>query len=107
MAKRELKPNEVITGKVRLSYAHIWEPRADKKGRLRYGASLIIPKSDTKTIADIKAAVEVAYKDGGDILKTKGAANPPKLSVLKTPLRDGDAGLQIHANPAHAPDIVL
>lgn len=75
---------KVVTGKVRLSYAHVWEPKADQQGNLKYSASLIIPKNDKKTLSDIKAACEAvkqtsAAKWGGKV--------PPNL---KMPLRDGD-----------------
>ena len=46
---------KVITGKVRLSYAHVWEPVSINGGEEKYSVSLIIPKSDTKTIKDIQA----------------------------------------------------
>ena len=31
---------------------------------LKFSVSLIIPKSDTRTIAKIKAAIEAAYREG-------------------------------------------
>ncbi len=73
--------------------------------------SLIIPKSDTKTIAKIKAAIEAAYKEGEAKLKGNGKS-VPALSVLKTPLRDGDAerpddeAYFVNANATSAPGIV-
>lgn len=51
--------------------------------------SLIIPKSDTRTVAKVKAAIEAAYKEGEAKLKGNGKT-VPALSILKTPLRDGD-----------------
>lgn len=33
-------------------------------GTPKYSVSLIIPKSDTRTVAKIKAAIEAAYKEG-------------------------------------------
>jgi len=75
---------KVVTGKVRFSYANIWEPKSINGGDEKYSVSLIIPKSDTKTIADIKAAVEQAKKDGVSKFGGKVPAN------LKLPLRDGD-----------------
>lgn len=55
---------KVITGKVRFSYANVWEPKSINGGDEKYSVSLIIPKSDKKTIADIKAAIELAKKRG-------------------------------------------
>lgn len=84
-------PMKVITGtSTRWSYANVWEPKSINGGTPKYSVSLIIPKSDTKTIAKIKAAIEAAYKEGEAKLKGNGKS-VPALSVLKTPLRDGDA----------------
>lgn len=70
----------------RLSYANVWEPKADQRGRLKYSCSLIIPKSDTRTIQAIEAAIEEAIDAG--LGKFNGKR--PKTSAIKTPLRDGD-----------------
>ena len=84
-------PMKVITGAdTRWSYANVWEPKSINGGTPKYSVSLIIPKSDTKTVAKIKAAIEAAYKEGEAKLKGNGKS-VPALSVLKTPLRDGDA----------------
>jgi hypothetical protein len=49
-------PMKVITGvDTRWSYANVWEPKSVNGGTPKYSVSLIIPKSDTKTIAKIKA----------------------------------------------------
>ena len=58
-------------------------------GTPKYSVSLIIPKSDTKTVAKIKAAIEAAYQEGQAKLKGNGKSVPP-LAAIKTPLRDGD-----------------
>ena len=75
---------KVITGKVRFSYANVWEPKSINGGDEKYSVSLIIPKNDTKTINDIKKAIEVAKQDG----KAKFGGIIP--ANLKNPLRDGD-----------------
>ena len=108
-------PTRVVTGVVRLSYANLWEPKAIKDGKPKYGASLIIPKSDTKTLAKINAAIEAAYHEGETKLKGSGKTVPP-LSSLRIPLRDGDiarpddeayAGSYfVNANSVTAPGIV-
>ena len=46
---------KVVTGVVRLSYANVWEPVSINGGTPKYSVSLIIPKSDTKTIEAINA----------------------------------------------------
>ena len=82
-------PMKVITGpNTRWSYANVWEPKSINGGTPKYSVSLIIPKSDTKTVAKIEA-------------KLKGnGKSVPALSVLKTPLRDGD--LERPDDPAYA-----
>lgn len=74
----------VITGKVRFSYVHVFEPSSIDTGEAKYSVSLIIPKTDKKTIADVKAAVEAAKKAGAAKFGGKAPSN------LKLPLRDGD-----------------
>lgn len=108
-------PTKVITGEVRLSYANLWEPKSINGGAPKYSVSIIIPKSDTRTIAKIKAAIEAAYREGETKLKGNGKT-VPALSALKTPLRDGDAerpddeayagSYFINANSGTAPGIV-
>lgn len=76
---------KVVTGKVRLSYLRVWEPSAIEEGQdKKYSASLIIPKSDTATIAKINAAIEAAIEAG------KGKFDGKRPAKLKLPLRDGD-----------------
>lgn len=79
---------KVITGKVRFSYANVFEPTAMQDGQTpKYNVSIIISKSDTKTVEAIKKAIEAAKEAG----KSKIADRNGKIPVnLKTPLRDGD-----------------
>ncbi|MCS4486354.1 DUF2815 family protein [Staphylococcus americanisciuri] len=84
--KAKQNGTKVITGKVRASYAHIFEPHSMQEGQEpKYSVSLIIPKSDTSTIKAIEKAIEEA-KEQGEISKFNGKI-PAKL---KLPLRDGD-----------------
>ena len=55
---------KVTTGKVRLSYTHLFEPHAIEGNEPKYSVSVIIPKSDTETLKAIKEATEQAKKDG-------------------------------------------
>ena len=109
-------PMKVITGPdTRWSYANVWEPKSINGGTPKYSVSLIIPKSDTKTIAKVEAAIEAAYKEGEAKLKGNGKS-VPALSVIKTPLRDGDMerpddpayanSYFVNANATSAPGIV-
>lgn len=83
-------PMKVITGPdTRWSYANVWEPKSINGGAPKYSVSLIIPKSDTKAVAKIQAAIEAAYREGESKLKGNGKS-VPALSAIKTPLRDGD-----------------
>lgn len=111
-----INPTKVITGvNTRWSYVNAWEPKSINGGAPKYSVSLIIPKSDTKTIEKIQAAIQAAYDEGQGKLKGNGKS-VPALSVLKTPLRDGDAerpddeayadSYFINANSATAPGIV-
>lgn len=77
---------KVITGKVRLSYANVFEPKAMEGQEPKYSSMLLIPKSDTATLKKIKAATDVAKEVGQ---KEKWGGKVP--ANLKTPLRDGDA----------------
>lgn len=57
-------PMKVITGpNTRWSYANVWEPKSINGGTPKFSVSLIIPKSDTKTVAKIQAAIEAAYPE--------------------------------------------
>lgn len=115
-ANRIKNPMKVITGPdTRWSYANVWEPKSINGGTPKYSVSLIIPKSDTKTVAKIKAAIEAAYKEGESKLKGNGKS-VPALSAIKTPMRDGDLerpddsayanSYFVNANATSAPGIV-
>ena len=109
-------PTKVITGvKTRWSYANVWEPKSINGGAPKYSVSLIIPKSDTKTVEALEKAIQAAFDEGQS--KLKGSSKSvPALSAIKTPLRDGDLerpddeaykdSYFINANSATAPGIV-
>lgn len=81
----ETQTTKVITGLVRFSYLHVWEPKEmEEGGDKKYSASLIIPKSDKKSLDMIRKAIEAAKENG----KARFGGKIP--SSLKTPLRDGD-----------------
>ena len=59
MANKVTIPTKVITGvNTRWSYANVWDPKSINGGAPKYSVSLIIPKSDTATVAKIKAAIK-------------------------------------------------
>ena len=111
-----INPAKVVTGVCRFSYANLWEAKAmDENSKPKYSVSLIIPKSDTKTIEKIRAAIQAAYEEGQGKLKGNSKSVPP-LTSLKTPLRDGDLerpddeayanSYFVNANSITAPGIV-
>ena len=104
-------PTKVVTGIVRLSYANVWTPVSINGSKEKYSVSLIIPKSDTKTINAINAAIDAAIKEGAP----KFGGKIPNKAALKLPLRDGDlerddeaykGAYFINANSTTAPQIV-
>lgn len=116
MSKNYTNPTKVITGvNTRWSYANVWDPKSINGGAPKFSVSLIIPKDDITTVNKIKAAIQSAYEEGQSKLKGSGKT-VPALSVLKTPLRDGDLerpddeayanSYFINANSASAPGIV-
>ena len=116
MSNNVNNPTKVITGSnTRWSYCNAWEAKAIQGGTPKFSVSLIIPKSDKKTIAKIEEAIKAAYREGEAKLKGNGRS-VPALSVLKTPLRDGDVerpddeayadSYFVNANSSTAPGIV-
>ena len=102
---------KVVTGVVRLSYCNIWEAASINGGKPKFSTSIIIPKSDTKTIAAINAAIDAAIENGA----AKFGGKIPNRAALKLPLRDGDVEREdeaykdsffLNANSTTAPQIV-
>lgn len=101
---------KVKTGKVRLSYAHLFEPHAINGNDPKYSVSVIIPKTDKETLQAIKEAVTEAKEQGKGKWGGKVPAN------VKTPLRDGDVDREgdeayigcyfLNANSKNKPGIV-
>ena len=91
MSKTIKNPTKVITGKnTIMSYLNVNEPKVPLGGGTpKYSVSLIIPKSDTVTVAKIRAAIQAAYEEGQSKLKGNSKF-VPALEDIKTPLRDGD-----------------
>ena len=78
---------KVVTGKVRFSYANLFQPHAvDPKDTPKYSVTLLIPKSDTVTLGKIKAAIVEARE--AFVKKHGENSMPPKPT---TTLHDGDA----------------
>jgi hypothetical protein len=75
---------KVITGKVRLSYTHIFEAQSIDGGDEKFSTAILIPKTDKETLKKIKAATDAAKELG----KSKWGGKVP--ANCKIPLRDGD-----------------
>ncbi len=107
-----MKVTNVVTGKARLSYAHVWEPASVNGSTPKYSVSVIIPKNDTDTVNRINAAIEAAITEGVG----KFGGKKPNKAALKLPLRDGDTdrpddeayrnAFFINCNSTTAPQIV-
>jgi hypothetical protein len=111
MSTAKKATTKVVTGIVRLSYANVWEPASINGSKPKYSVSLIIPKGDTKTIADINAAIDAAIQEGA----AKFGGKIPNKAALKLPLRDGDierddeaykGSYFVNANSTTAPEVV-
>ena len=110
-----VNPTKIITGICRLSYANIWQAKSINGGTPKFSTSVLIPKSDTVTVARVKKAIQAAYEEGEGKLKGNGKSVPP-LATLKTPMRDGDVERPddpayeghwfVNANSGTAPGVV-
>lgn len=90
-------PTRVVTGKVRLSYVHLFEPWSnDPEKPAVYSTTILIPKTDTATVEKVKRAQAAAAEEG----KAKFGGRIP--SNLKTTLHDGDEEADLERNPEYA-----
>lgn len=79
----------VKIGEVRLSYCHLFQPEAVADGgEKKYSVSLLIPKSNTKLVEEVKAAIKAAFMAG---VASRFGGKQPAPGTWKNPLRDGDA----------------
>ena len=76
----------VTTGEARLSYVHLFKPYAYQPGQEeKFQVTILVPKTDTDTMARINAAIEAAKQKG--INEKWNGQCPP---ILPTPVYDGD-----------------
>lgn len=76
----------VTTGKVRLSFVHLFKPYAFQQGQEeKYSTTILVPKTDVETKARIDAAIEAAKQKG--ITDKWNGVMPP---IVPTPIYDGD-----------------
>jgi hypothetical protein len=77
---------DVVTGKVRLSYVHLSTPYASKQGgEPKYSITILVPKSDIATKQRIDAAINAAIQEG--VSSKWNGVRPPVLAI---PVYDGD-----------------
>lgn len=86
-------PYKVVTGKARLSYVQVFNVNDDGK----YSLAVLIPKTDTATVAKINAAIEKLKQDP----KAQQTWGGKFLANYKTPLRDGDTERDTDASPEY------
>ncbi|MDR0434625.1 MAG: DUF2815 family protein, partial [Gracilibacteraceae bacterium] len=103
-------PVKVLTGECRLSYAHLdapyVSPQAGPGAEPKYSVTLLIPKTDAITKADLDGSMQAAIRQASSAL-WNGAA-PPMLGIPKfqgheyprigIPIYDGD-GLRANGEP--------
>ena len=88
----------VVTGRVRLSYAHIFEAYASNLDEdPKYSCTILIPKSDTVTLGKIQAAQKAAAENGKS---TKFDGKIP--ANLNLTLHDGDVEADLERSPEYA-----
>ena len=79
-------PQHVVTGRVRLSYVHLFTPRANKPGdEPKYSVTILLPKSDIATKQRIDAAMQAAVQAG--VSSRWNGVRPPQVA---SPIHDGD-----------------
>jgi len=84
---------KVITGKIRMSFVNVFKPRAHTAGaEEKYSVTILLPKTDVTTKANIDAAIQAAIAQGKE--KWNGVV-PPNVP---NPIRDGD-GLKQDGTP--------
>lgn len=77
---------DVVTGKVRLSYVHLFTPYASQQGgEAKYSTAILLPKTDIRAKQGIDAAINAAIQEG--ISSRWNGVRPPVLAI---PVYDGD-----------------
>lgn len=91
------KATKVVTGKVRLSYVHLFEPWSNDPDQTpKYSTVLLIPKSDKATIKKLRAAQQAALEAGKD---SRFGGKLPKN--WKDTIHDGDEEADLDNNPEY------
>ncbi len=84
-------PTHVVTGRVRLSYAHLMQPYANTTNKPdaepKFSVTILLPKTDLATKQRIDAAIAAALQEG---VRRKTYKDGVPLDKLPTPVYDGD-----------------
>ncbi len=81
-------PQHVVTGKARLSYAHLFQPYANPNAagaEPKYSVTILLPKGDVATKQRIDQAVQAAIAAG--VASKWNGIRPPQIAI---PVYDGD-----------------
>lgn len=100
MAAKAKTPSatKVVTGKVRLSYVHLFEAFTNLEGQdAKFSTVILIPKSDKATMAKLGAAQKAALESGKD---SKFGGKIP--TNWKNTIKDGDEDADLDRNPEFA-----
>lgn len=82
--------NRDVTAYGRLSFVHLFTPRkANETSDAKYSVNLLIPKTDTQTVARIQAAIQAAVHEAVERGTFKQPIDPAHTKY--PPLRDGDS----------------
>lgn len=85
---KKISETSLRIGEVRFSYVFVFNPRKKEDGTAgKYSAQIIIPKSDTATVAAIQDAFAAAKLAG---VSSKWGGKMPPASKIAPALRDGD-----------------
>lgn len=77
---------KAVIGVVRFSYVHVFEMwKSSENDKEHYGVTILIPKSDVKTINAIKECIKAAYEKS--VAEKWGGKRP---AMWHNPLQDGD-----------------
>lgn len=88
---------KVVTGKVRLSYVHLFEAFSNIEGQdPKYSCVLLIPKSDKLTMKKLRAAQQAALENGKN-----GVFKGRIPKDWKDTIKDGDEDADLEQNPEY------
>ena len=88
----QVDARRMTTGKVRLSFCHLFKPRERKGQEPKYSTMIIIPKTDTKTINRLKEIeARVLEEDAASVLKvTTGTPVLGQRGIAASIIKDAD-----------------